>query len=262
MLNKIKSMTKSMPPMTPQDIECMRRSCQLAARTLEYIAPYIKPGITLNEIDQMVYDYTLRNNAKPSPLGYKGFPKSVCTSVNDVVCHGVPDDTKLVAGDIVNVDVTCFLDGFHGDTSKTFLVGKTSDRANQITQVAFDAMMKGIEAIGPHGTTQDIGFAIDKYVTRKGYTTVKEIGGHGIGKKFHDEPFVPSFGKKGKGDPLIPWRCLTVEPMINEHSDAIEEFDIPNSSIKYYRTVDKGLSAQFEHTVLITDSGYEILTLP
>lgn len=251
-----------LPQLTKDEIEKMRKACRLAANTLVYIEKYIKPGISLNEIDQLVLDYTTTHGAKAAPLGYHGFPKAVCTSVNEVVCHGVPDDSKLKEGDIINVDVTPVLDGFYGDSSKTFLVGNVSDRARAITEAAFEAMWKGIEAITPMGTTGDIGFAIDKYVTRKGYTTVKEIGGHGIGKKFHDEPFVPSFGKKGKGDPLIPWRCITVEPMINESNKEIEEVDIPNSTIKWYQTSDRSLSAQFEHTVLVTDTGYEVLTVP
>lgn len=248
--------------LSKDEIVLMKKSCQLAARTLEYVKPYVKAGITTNEIDLLVHDFILSKGAKPSPLGYHGYPKSVCTSINAVVCHGVPDTTELKDGDIVNVDVTCFLEGFHGDTSATFMVGSVSEKAKNITEVAYECMMKGIEAITPLGTTGDIGFAIDKFATRKGYTTVKEIGGHGIGRTFHDDPFVPSFGKKGKGSKLIPWRCLTVEPMINETAAPLIEHDVPNSNIKWYTTGDNTLSAQFEHTILITDTGYEILTLP
>lgn len=249
-------------PLSLDEIKKMKKACQHAARTLEHVAAFIKPGITTDEIDQIVYDYTLSTGAKPAPLGYHGFPKSVCTSVNDVVCHGVPGDVKLVEGDIVNVDVTSLLDGFFGDTSATFYVGQVSDRARDLTECAREAMMKGIEAVRPRGTTGDIGFVIDKFVTRKGYWTVKEIGGHGIGKKFHDEPFVPSFGKKGKGDLLVPWTCITVEPMINETACELVEKAIPGSTVSWYVTADKTLSSQFEHTVLITDTGYEILTVP
>ncbi len=248
--------------LSKDEIVLMKKSCQLAARTLEYVKPYVKSGATTDDLDKIVHDFILRHGAKPSPLGYHGYPKSVCTSLNSVVCHGVPDNTLIKDGDIINVDVTCYLEGFHGDTSATFMVGAVSEKAKDITNVAYECMMKGIEAITPLGTTGDIGFAIDKHATRKGYTTVKEIGGHGIGRTFHDEPFVPSFGKKGKGSKLIPWRCLTVEPMINETSVPLKEFDIPNSSIKWYSTGDNTLSAQFEHTVLITDTGYDILTLP
>lgn len=249
-------------PLTLDELKKMRAICKLAARTLEYIEPYIKPGITLLEIDQMVYDFTLRHNAEPAPLGYHGYPKSICTSVNDVVCHGVPDSYVLKEGDIVNVDVTPKKDGFFGDTSATFCVGATSLAVQNLVKVAKEARDRGIEVIKPGVTTGDIGFEINKFVTRNGYSTVKEIGGHGIGRKFHEEPFVPSYGKKGRGDRLLPWRCITVEPMVNQGTDSIVEYDIPNSTIKWYRTADGLYSAQFEHTVLITDSGYEILTLP
>lgn len=245
---------------TASDIKAMEKVCRLAAETLQHVAQFIKPGITTNELDKIVYDYTLSNDAKPAPLNYHGFPKSICTSVNECICHGVPDDRPLKDGDIVNVDVTSYKYGFHGDTSATYFVGDVSEKAKKITQVAEGAMYKGIEAITPNGTVGDIGFAINKFVTRKGYYAVQEIGGHGIGKDFHEDPFVPSFGRKGKGADLKPFGCITVEPMINENNKAIVEFDIEGSSVKYYETQDKTLSAQFEHTVLITDAGYEILT--
>ncbi|PIU00820.1 MAG: type I methionyl aminopeptidase [Bdellovibrionales bacterium CG10_big_fil_rev_8_21_14_0_10_45_34] len=239
----------------------MQKAGRLAAETLKFAGTLVKAGITTNEIDQAVYDFTLSKGAAPAPLNYKGFPKSVCTSVNDVICHGVPDETVLKNGDIINIDVTSILNGYYGDTSATFYVGEVSERAKAITQAAYDAMIKGIEAIEPGGRTGDIGFAIGKFVTKKGYHSVKDIGGHGIGQKFHMDPFVPSFGKKGRGDPLRPFTCITVEPMINETSEEHVEYSIPGSEIKYYRTIDGTLSSQFEHTVLITDQGYEIMTL-
>lgn len=254
----------SITPLTKDEIKKMEKACRLAAETLVYIEKFVKPGVTTNEIDKIVHDFTLSKGAKSAPLGYHGFPKAVCTSVNEVVCHGVPGELILNAGDIVNVDVTPFLDGFYGDSSKTFFVGgrdNASARSIDIVDAAQKAMEIGIEAIRPNGYTGDIGFEINKYVTRKGYTAVKEIGGHGVGRKFHEEPFVPSFGKKGKGDRLVPWHCITVEPMLNEGTEHVVEHSIPNSSIKWYTTKDKKLSAQFEHTVLVTDSGYEILTL-
>lgn len=249
-------------PLTAEEIKKMREVCRLAARTLEYIAPYVKPGITLDELDKIVYDYTLTHGAKPAPLGYHGYPKSICTSVNDVVCHGVPDNQKLKEGDIVNVDVTPFKDGFYGDTSATYFVGPVSSELEKLVNVARLARDKGIELIKPGITTGDIGFEVNKFVVRNGFSTVKEIGGHGIGRRFHEEPFVPSFGKKGRGDKLLPWRCLTVEPMVNQGTDEIIEYGIEGSTIKWYRTQDAKPSAQFEHTILITDTGYEILTLP
>ena len=233
---------------------------------MEYIEPYIQPGVTTDRLDQLCHEYILDHKAKPAPLGYRGFPKSICTSVNDCICHGVPNSLPLQEGDMVNVDVTCIKEGFHGDTSKTFFVGEVSQRVRDLTDCAFQAMQKGIEAIRPNGTTGDIGFAVGRFVTRQGFFPVREIGGHGIGRKFHDDPFVPSVGKKGKGEILPPWSCITVEPMINELSADIREFPISGSSVKYYRTVDQGLSAQFEHTVLVRDGtegvNYEILTLP
>lgn len=248
-------------PLTKEEIKKMEKVCRLAAETLNYIEKFIQPGTTTNELDQIVSDFTLTRGATCAPLGYHGFPKAICTSVNEVVCHGVPGPYKLQMGDIINVDVTPKLEGFYGDSSRTFVVGKTNPEALDLIETAKIAMEKGIEAITPMGYTGDIGFETQKYVTRKGYTTVKEIGGHGVGRTFHDEPFVPSYGKKGKGERLIPFHCITVEPMVNQGTDELVEFSIPGSSIKWYTTQDKKLSAQFEHTVLVTDTGYEILTL-
>lgn len=251
-----------MNPLSKDEIPKMRASGQLAGRTLEMIAKYIKAGITTNEIDKIIHDYTLSNGAIPAPLGYHGYPKSSCTSVNSVICHGLPDGTVLKNGDIINVDVTCIKDGYFGDTSRTFFVGEVSNEAKLITDIAEKAMWKGIEEVRAGATTGDIGFAINKFVTKAGYYVVREIGGHGIGKVFHDDPFVPSYGKKGRGPKLQAGCCITVEPMINQTDAEIEEFDIPGSEIKYYHTADRTLSAQFEHTLLITDTGYEIMTLP
>lgn len=248
-------------PLSKDEIKKMSAACKHAAQTLNYIEKYIKPGISTNEIDQLIYDFTLTHGAVPATLNYHGFPKSCCTSINQVVCHGVPDQSVLKEGDIINVDVTTKMDGFFGDSSRTFIVGKTSEKVKDLVDVAYQSMMKGIEAITPKGTTGDIGFEINKYVTRKGYTTVKEIGGHGIGRVFHDEPFVPAWGKKGKLDRLVPFHCITVEPMINQGTEEIKEHPIKGSSHKWYETKDGKLSAQFEHTVLVTDKGYEILTL-
>jgi methionyl aminopeptidase len=253
---------RKITPLNKDEIEKMRIVGRLAAQTLQYIGKFVKAGVTTDELDKIVHEYTLSTGCIPATLGYHGYPKSICTSINQVVCHGVPDSTKLKDGDIINIDVTSLREGFHGDCSATFFVGKPTDAAKNLVMAAEQARDKGIEAIIPGAFTGDIGFAIDKFATRKGYSTVKEIGGHGIGKIFHDDPFVPSFGKKGKGDPLIPWHCITVEPMINEGSAAIKEFDIKGSSHKYYETADGKRSAQFEHTILVTDTGYEILTLP
>lgn len=251
-----------MTPLSKDEIPKMRAAGKLAAETLIHIEKYVQAGITTNEIDKIVHDFTLSSGATPAPLGYHGFPKSVCTSINGVICHGVPDETVLVNGDIINIDVTCIKDGFFGDTSRTYFVGEVSEKAKRITEIAEKAMFKGIEEVRPFASTGDIGFEINKFVTKQGYHVVREIGGHGIGKIFHDDPFVPSYGKKGRGPKLMPWCCITVEPMINETDANIEEVAIPGSEIKYYLTADRSLSAQFEHTILITDTGYEIMTLP
>lgn len=243
------------------DVKKMARSCKLAASTLQHVAAFIQPGVTTNEIDRICHDFMVSHHAIPATLNYRGYPKSCCTSINSVICHGVPDHTVLKEGDIVNVDVTTILDGFHGDTSKTFYVGDVSLETQRLTEVAEAAMHKGIEAISPNGTVGDIGFAINKYVTRKGFFAVKMLGGHGIGRQFHEEPFVPSFGKKKQGHRLIPYHCITVEPMVNMTDTSIKEYPIPGSEHKWFQTADSSLSAQFEHTVLVTDHGYEILTM-
>jgi len=245
---------------TASDIKAMEKAGRLAAETLLYVEKHIKAGITTDEINDLAHDFILRNSAIPACLNYHGFPRSVCTSVNHVICHGVPDATPLRDGDIVNVDVTCIVSEFHGDHSKTFLVGEVPAEAKALVNIAEAAMWKGIEILKPKTTTGDIGYRVDNFVRKKGYHAVRELGGHGIGKSFHEEPFVPSFGKKGKGVPLIAWSTITVEPMVNETDAPIRELDIPGSNIKVYETSDRRLSAQFEHTVLITDRGYEVMT--
>jgi methionyl aminopeptidase len=245
---------------TKNFIKGMEKSGKFAAQTLQHLGRLVKAGVSTNEIDKEANEFILSRGAKPAPLNYHGFPKSICTSVNEVVCHGLPGEYRLKDGDIINIDVTTIVDGFFGDTSATFFVGEVSDAAKKITAAAKEAMEKGIEAIEPGSRTGDIGFAVNKFATRLGYWPVREIGGHGIGTKFHTDPFVPSYGKKGKGEQLMPWKCITVEPMLNETNAEILEHSIPNSTIMWYTTADKTLSAQFEHTILITDSGYEIMT--
>lgn len=248
-------------PLSKDEIVKMKKVCQMAARVLNHTGKHVREGITTNELDKIADEFTKTIGGTSACIGYHGYPKATCISVNDVVCHGLPSDYKVKNGDILNIDVTVKCDGFYGDTSKTLMVGTVSKTAADLVDAAYQAMMVGIEAVKPHGYTGDIGFETNKYVTRRGYTTVKEIGGHGIGRVFHSDPFVPAFGKRGKGEKIIPWTCFTVEPMVNEGSEDFEEYSIPNSDIKYYRTIDRKLSAQFEHTILITDTGYEILTI-
>ena len=251
-------------PLTPEEIPLMRRVCKKAARVLREMGSHIEEGISTGDLDRIAVKCMSSMGVSSACLGYRGFPKSICTSVNDVICHGVPDSYVLRAGDIINIDVTCLEEGFFGDTSATFYVNesKVAPKVHDLVEHSKEAMYRGITAIRPHGSTGDIGFAIDKYATKRGLVTVKDIGGHGIGKFFHQEPFVPNFGKKGRGDILIPWTCITVEPMLNENDLVLQEKPIPNSNVSCYKTADGSFSAQFEHTVLITNSGYEILTEP
>lgn len=251
--------------MTPEilsHVKGMERAGKLAAQTLQYVGSYAKSGTTTEELDKIATDFILRHEARPAPLNYKGYPKSICTSVNDVVCHGVPDQTRLKDGDILNIDVTVVLDGFFGDTSAMFAVGNISPEAKKICEVAKGARDLGIEQVKPGNTEGDVGFVTYKYVTRNGFYIVRQIGGHGIGRIFHDDAYwIPAFGSKGKGRPFKAWDCITVEPMINQTSEKIKEYPIPNSGHAWYTTHDKSLSAQWEHTILITDKGHEILTL-
>lgn len=250
--------------MTPEvlsHIKGMQKAGRLAAEVLNYVGAKVAVGVVTEDLDKIAEDYIRTRGATPSPLNYNGFPKSICTSVNEVICHGVPDKTVLKEGDIINVDVTVTLNGFFGDTSRTFFVGKVTDRAKTLTEVARSAMNIGIDQVAPGNTVGDIGFEVNKYVTRKGFYVVRDIGGHGIGTRFHEDPFVPSYGDKGKGTKLKPWKCITVEPMVNETNANMKEHSIPGSSILWYTTADRCLSAQFEHTVLITDTGHEILTV-
>jgi methionyl aminopeptidase len=245
---------------TASDLRLMEQACRLAAEALAHTGRHVRAGVTTDELDRIAEDFIRTRGGTPACLGYHGYPKSICTSVNDVICHGVPDGTTLREGDVVNVDVTAILHGFHGDTSAMFFVGEVSPRARRVAECALGAMQAGIAAVRAGGTTGDIGFAIEKHVTRKGFHAVRQIGGHGIGREFHEEPFVPSFGKKGRGEPLLKWGTITVEPMINETAAPIRELAIPGSEITRFVTGDGSLSAQYEHTVLITDDGGRILT--
>jgi methionyl aminopeptidase len=250
-----------MTPLKADEIRKMEKAGYQAAKLLQLLGKEVKAGITTNDLDQVAYDYCMANDLKPATLNYLGYPKSICTSINEVICHGVPDGTKLKDGDIINIDVAIIKDGFYGDNSSMYFVGTPPDSAKKLCDAALAARDIGIEQLGPNATTGDIGFEINKLVTRQGYWVVREIGGHGIGKVFHDDPWVGSFGKKGKGEKLKPWICLTVEPMVNETSAPIAELPIAGSKHKVYITSDKALSAQYEHTILITDTGYQILTL-
>jgi methionyl aminopeptidase len=241
---------------TPKEIEGIRKSSQLAARVMHFIEPYLKIGISTLEINNLCHDFILKAGAKPSPLGYKGYPKSICTSVNEVVCHGIPGSYKLRDGDIVNVDVTTYLDGFHGDTSKTFPIGKISRSARDLLKATEESLYLGIDQVKVGGHFGDIGEAIQKFIESKGYSVVREYGGHGIGRDFHEDPHVAHVGKRGTGPEFKVGMVFTIEPMINQGKSEIVLLE-DNWTVE---TADEKLSAQFEHTIAITDKGVEVLT--
>lgn len=237
----------------------MRASCQLAARTLEMIAEHIRPGVTTNEIDRLVDTFIRDHGAYPSPLNYRGYPKSVCTSINEVVCHGIPEDRALKDGDIINVDVTCTLpaeDGYFGDTSATFYVGEPDPMAIHVTEVARQALEIGIAAVKPGRTFGDVGHAIQTFVESKGCSVVRDFTGHGIGRRFHTEPSVPHYGRPGEGPRIKRGMTFTIEPMVNLGSWETVVLADEWTAV----TRDRSLSAQFEHTLLATKSGVEVLT--
>ena len=242
---------------SPKEIELMRKVCQLAAETLLVVGDQIRPGMTTLDVDRIVHEHTLSQGARPAPLHYKGFPKSVCTSINDVVCHGIPDATVLRNGDIVNVDVTHVYEGFHGDTSATFYIGTPSPQARHVTEVARKALDMGVAEVKEGARLGDIGAAIQEYVEAQGCSVVRDFVGHGIGRKFHDAPQVKHYGKRGTGERLRAGMTFTIEPMVNLGGWEVE---VDPSDKWTVRTADGSLSAQFEHTVLVTRAGVDILT--
>jgi methionine aminopeptidase type I len=243
---------------TPEEQDKMRVAGRLAADVLDMIGDYVKPGVTTSEINDICHRYiTEVQNAIPAPLNYRGFPRSVCTSVNHVVCHGIPGDRRLKSGDAVNIDVTVIKDGFHGDTSRMFFAGKPGVQAQRLAQVAYDGMWLGINELGPGKRLGDVGAAIQKHVEKNRCSIVREYCGHGIGRGFHEDPQVLHYGVRGTGYELREGMTLTVEPMVNAGKPGVKL--LPDGWTVV--TKDHSLSAQWEHTVLITDSGYEVLTL-
>jgi methionyl aminopeptidase len=242
---------------TDREIELIRDSSRLAAEILARAGEIVKPGITTDDINTFVHDATIKAGAIPSPLNYHGFPKSVCTSVNNVVCHGIPGDYVLKEGDIINIDVTCLLNGYHGDTSRTFAVGKISKEAKQLMDVAERAMDDGIAAALPGGWFGDIGSAIQELADEFGYGIVREFCGHGIGRGFHEEPNVLHYRTRDRGDRIREGMVFTVEPMLNEGKPGVF---VDNKDGWTVYTRDGSLSAQFEHTVAMTRNGPEVLT--
>ena len=242
---------------TPEEQQKMRVASRLAAEVLDMIVPHVKPGVTTDELDRICHDYIVNNqHGIPANVGYNGFPKTLCTSVNHVVCHGIPNDKKLKNGDIINIDVTVIKDGFHGDTSKMYFVGEPSVLAKRLVQVTHDAMLLGIEMAQPGARLGDIGHAIQNYAESHGFSVVREYCGHGIGRIYHEDPQVLHYGSPGVGLELKPGMTFTVEPMINAGKRHVKM--LPDGWTVV--TKDHSLSAQWEHTVLITTTGNEILT--
>jgi methionyl aminopeptidase len=248
---------------TPDEVEKMRVAGRLGAEVLDFITPYVKPGVTTEALDRLCHDYMIRvQNTIPAPLNYAPpghvpYPKSICTSINHQVCHGVPADRKLKNGDIVNIDVTVIKEGWHGDTSRMFFVGEPSIQARRLVQITFEAMWAGITGVRPGTQLGDIGHRIQKYAEGNGYSVVREFCGHGIGRKFHEDPQVLHYGKPGTGLLLQTGMTFTIEPMINAGRKDIRQLADGWTIV----TKDHSLSAQWEHTVLVTETGYEVLTL-
>ncbi len=248
---------------TPEEIAKMRVAGRLASEVLDYLTPHVKAGITTDELDKLAHDYIVNvQQAIPAPLnyapqGYSPYPKSICTSINHVVCHGIPAAKVLKNGDIINIDVTVIKDGYHGDTSRMFMVGPVSKQAERLIQITYECMWIGIDQVRPGARLGDIGFAIQKHAEKSGYSVVREFCGHGIGAKFHEEPQVLHYGRPGTLEEIKPGMMFTVEPMINAGRKEIKEMPDGWTIV----TKDHSLSAQWEHTILVTETGYEVMTL-
>lgn len=242
----------------PEDIEGVKRSAAVNVGVLDYVAQHIKPGITTEDIDKWVYQYTIEHGAIPAPLDYEGFPKSVCTSVNEVVCHGIPSaDETLSDGDIINVDCSTILDGYFSDSSRMFCIGNVSPEAEELVRATKEAVEIGLAAVKPWEHLGDVGAAVNEFAKSKGYSVVREFGGHGIGLEFHEDPFVSFVTKPGTGPILVPGLMFTIEPMINLGKHRIDMSD-PNGWT--VRTKDGSLSAQWEVQIVVTENGYELLS--
>ncbi len=237
--------------------EGMRRAGRLAAETLDFITPYVKAGVTTGELDRLCHDFIVNHGAVPAPLNYRGFPKSICTSVNHVVCHGIPGEKKLRDGDILNIDVTVILDGWHGDTSRMFYIGKPGVKARRLVEITYECLMRGIAQVKPGATLGDIGHAIQSHAEAQRYSVVRDFCGHGLGRIFHDAPSILHFGKPGEGITLQEGMFFTIEPMINAGGYDVKILDDGWTAV----TKDRSLSAQFEHSVGVTAEGCEIFTL-
>lgn len=243
---------------TADEFAPMRKAGLLAAQTLDMITEHVQPGVTTENLDKLCHNFITKNGAIPAPLGYKGFPKSICTSINHVICHGIPGEKKLVDGDIVNIDVTVIVDGWHGDTSRMYLVGDNIPvKARRLVDVTYECMMRGIEAVRPGATLGDVGHAIQVVAEKERFSVVRDFCGHGLGRVFHSPPSVMHCGQPGTGARLEPGMFFTIEPMINAGGWQMKVLADGWTAV----TRDRSLSAQFEHTLAVTDDGFEIFTL-
>ncbi len=241
----------------PEAFAGMRKAGQLAAEALDMIAPHVVPGVTTGEIDRLCHEFITARGAIPAPLNYRGFPKSTCTSINHVVCHGIPGEKRLRKGDIVNIDVTVIVDSWHGDTSRMYVAGDAGVKAMKLIDITFEAMWRGIRAVKPGATLGDIGHAIQGYAEGNRCSVVRDFCGHGLGRVFHDAPNVMHFGEPGTGPTLQAGMLFTVEPMINAGNHAVKILHDGWTAV----TKDRSLSAQFEHSIGVTEEGYEVFTL-
>ena len=241
---------------TPEDFAGMRKAGRLAAEVLDFITPKVVPGVTTGELDDLCHQFIVDRDAIPAPLNYRGFPKSICTSVNHVICHGIPGPKVLKEGDILNIDITVILDGWHGDTSRMFQVGQVARKAERLIEVTYEAMMRGIRAAQPGNTLGDIGYAIQSYAEAERCSVVRDFCGHGLGRVFHDAPNILHYGRPGQGMVLRPGMFFTVEPMINLGKYHVRMLNDGWTAV----TRDKSLSAQFEHSIGVTENGPEIFT--
>lgn len=242
----------------PEGFEGMRKAGRLAAETLDFITPYVEPGISTAELDERCHGFILEHSATPAPLNYRGYPKATCISVNHVVCHGIPDEKKILqSGDILNIDITVILDGWYGDSSRMFAAGKMSVKARRLCDITYDSLMFGIEAVKPGATVGDIGHAIQSYVEPHRFSVVRDFCGHGLGRVFHDAPSILHFGQPGEGPELREGMFFTIEPMINAGRYDVKVLSDGWTAV----TKDRSLSAQFEHSVGVTADGVEIFTL-
>lgn len=241
----------------PADFEGMRKAGRLAAQTLDFIAPYVVPGVTTERLDQLCHDFIVSHGAIPAPLNYHGFPKSICTSINHVVCHGIPSDKALKDGDMINIDVTTILDGWYGDTSRMFAVGKIGVQAQKLIQVTYECLMRAIDIVRPGATLGDIGHAIQSHAEAHRFSVVRDFSGHGLGREFHCDPCVLHYGKPGEGLVLEEGFFFTIEPMINAGKYGTKVLGDGWTAV----TKDRSLSAQFEHSLGVTRDGCEIFTV-